>query len=154
MPGNIPKEELMSSFPPTPALLWGHLAPRMTLKLISEARFRVLSEPMHCEKVRYTLPIRTLGEACLKVRPICLPVEYSRRHLPGRSSSQSCLSIHVTSIYLGFRIVVVNKARYTIQKLLDGLSNIMVAQIIVWHCQIVRRERPVNAQCLYEDNAL
>lgn len=64
------------------------------------------------------------------------------------------VNLHKTSIYLGFRIVVVNKARYTIQKLLDGLSNRMVAQIIVRHWQIVRQERSVNGQRLYEDNAL
>lgn len=36
------------------------------------------------EKERYASVINTLWEGCRKVRPTCLPVEYKRRHLPGK----------------------------------------------------------------------
>lgn len=75
-------------------MLWGQLDDGKTLKEISDDREKVgVFESDDGLKVRYALPMRTLREGWRSVRPMCLPVQYSSRHLPGRNSSQFCSQI-------------------------------------------------------------
>jgi len=63
----------------------------MTLKEMSDVSEKLGgSESDNGVKVRCALPMRTLRDGWRSVRPICLPVQYSSRHLPGRNSSQFC----------------------------------------------------------------
>ena len=83
-------DEFTCIFPLTPVLSWGHVWPTMTLKSTSEENERVVFDFDALDIVRCALPTRTRVGGCRRVRPMCLPVQYSRRHFPGSISSQLC----------------------------------------------------------------
>lgn len=53
-------------------------------EMLAEMERMGLSALDMSEKERYASVINTRWEGCRKVRPMCLPVEYKRRHLPGK----------------------------------------------------------------------
>lgn len=84
------KHESTPNFPATPALSWGQLWPINTVKLISEVNEKVVQDFDVLFTVRCASPIRTRAGGCRSVNPMCLPVEYKRRHFPGSKPCQFC----------------------------------------------------------------
>lgn len=91
LPACILEEELTTSFPLTPILLCGQLRPLMTVKPMSEINERRLFNLDSLATVKHTSPTRTLAGGWRRVRPMCFPVEYKKRHFPGINSCQCCI---------------------------------------------------------------
>ncbi|KAG5617213.1 hypothetical protein H5410_017037 [Solanum commersonii] len=72
--------------------------PAITVKLMCEATENVVLGFDTLDIVRYASPMSTLTEGCRRVNPICLPVQYNRRHFPGSNPSQCCTSVDTHSV--------------------------------------------------------
>ena len=83
-------KEFTSNFPVIPLLSWGQSRPFMTVKPMSDVKEILVFSFDALFIVRYTSPIRTRAEGWRRVNPICLPVQYNRRHFPGSNSNQFC----------------------------------------------------------------
>lgn len=86
------KNDVTCNLPVTPALSWGHSWPIIILKSMSETNESGEFDFGPLDIVRHASPMSTRAGGWRRVNPMCLPVQYNRRHFPGNNSSQFCKS--------------------------------------------------------------